>query len=574
MMTTKEFYRTIFSFFKKRKLQVFLYFFLMGINLVFGLIEPYFSARLMTAITSICLDSILWFAGILLGISLIEQVVDYIRRESEYDLEEQITLDTQEFVSKELFLLEQKNFDTMGTSFFSSRMNGDTSAAASFFFRVSRNLSWTLKSFGVLIYIFMMSVPIGIYIFIGSGILSLLRYRSMQIRKKQRKEEDRTLETYASSFNEIIRGIRDIKVLNLKDEMIKKTLHDQKCIHALNKEHRHKMFLRDEVNWGIQKVIDFGVYVLAIYLMSKDLFLGTNLVILYTYKGRAFGFLENLSSLLESVFDVRYSFERLYEIVDGKTYSKEKYGTKHISKLKGDIEFKNVSFSYNLKEEALKEVSFHIKPNETVGIVGKSGAGKSTIFGLIPKLYTCKEGEILLDGISITDLDEKTIRENISVITQNPYLFNMTIKENLKIVKTDASDAEMIRNCKLCAFHEYVMTLPKGYDTLIGEGGVILSGGLRQRLAIARALMKKSEIILLDEATSALDNETQDFIKHSIHKISKNYTILIIAHRLSTVRDCDYLFVVEDGKIVGKGTHDVLIKKNKYYKKLYEHELL
>ncbi len=221
-MTTKEFYRTIFSFFKKRKLQVFLYFFLMSINLVFGLIEPYFSARLMTAITSISLDSILWFAGILLGISLIEQVVNYIRRESEYDLEEQITLDTQELISKHLFLLEQKNFDTLGTSFFSSRMNGDTSAAASFFFQVSRNLSWTLKSFGVLIYIFMMSVPIGIYIFIGSGILSLLRYRSMQIRKKQRKEKDRTLETYASSFNEIIRGIRDIKVLNLKDEMIKK----------------------------------------------------------------------------------------------------------------------------------------------------------------------------------------------------------------------------------------------------------------------------------------------------------------------------------------------------------------
>lgn len=184
--------------------------------------------------------------------------------------------------------------------------------------------------------------------------------------------------------------------------------------------------------------------------------------------------------------------------------------------------FDHVRFSYGA-EEVLSEVSFHIKPNDTVGFVEKSGAGKSTILQLIPKLYQRDSGEILLDGISIDDLGEQTICENISVITQNPYLFNMTIRENLKIVNPNTSDEEMIEKCKLCAFHEYVMTLPKGYDTYIGEGGVILSGGLRQRLAIVRALMKDSEIILLDEATSALDNETQDFIKNSIHRISKDY---------------------------------------------------
>ncbi len=179
----------------------------------------------------------------------------------------------------------------------------------------------------------------------------------------------------------------------------------------------------------------------------------------------------------------------------------------------------------------------------------------------------------MLDGIPIHELSEESIRKNISVITQNPYLFNMSIRENLKIVNPKATDAEMIKNCKLCAFHDYVESLPYGYDTKIGEGGVILSGGLRQRLAIARALMKKSEIILLDEATSSLDNETQDFIKNSIAKISKNYTILIIAHRLSTVKNCDYIIVLEEGKVVGIGTHEELIKKNKYYKNLYKREL-
>jgi len=543
-------------------------------DLAFGLVSPYFTAKLMAAITSVSLEKILLFSGILLGIGLLEQVSSFFRREIEYLLEEQITLDTQAFVSKELFLLEQKNFDTKGTSFFASRINGDTRASASFFFRISRDLSWSLKSFGVLIYIFFMSVPIGIYIVVGSGLICFLRYKRLDTRKKQRKEEDEKMEGYTSTFNEIIRGIRDIKVLHLKEAMIKKTLHDQESIHAIERKNRRKLFFMDEVRWGLQSVIDFGVFVLAIYLFTKNQFLGANFIVLYTYKEQAFGFLNNFAYFIEGLFDARYSFDRLYELVDGKTYSKETYGSLSLKKLSGDIVFQNVSFAYEEGKEILHDVSFHIKPNDTIGIVGKSGAGKSTIFSLLPKLYIPVSGDIFLDGVSISLLDEKTIRENISVITQNPYLFNMTIRENLKIVNPKATDQDMIKNCKLCAFHDYVMTLKDGYDTLIGEGGVILSGGLRQRLAIARALMKKSEIILLDEATSSLDNETQDFIKESIHKISKNYTILIIAHRLSTVRDCDYLLVVDDGKIVGIGTHEELIKKNKVYQKLYKHELM
>lgn len=572
-MTKKEFYKTIFSFFKKRKFAVVFYLFLMGFELVFGLVEPYLTAQLVQSIANVVLRDILVFSGILLGIGLLEQLFSFFRFECERSLEEQITLDVQEFVSQELFLLEQKNFDTQGTSFFATRINGDTGTVATFLLSMSRNLSWTLKSFGVLIYIFILSVPIGIYVVLGSFFIAILRYRRTKKRKEQRKGEDKRFERYSSSFNEIIRGIRDIKVLNLKNEMVAKTLHDQMKINEERRQNRRKLFLMDEIRFGIQSIIGFGIYPLAIYLISKNLFVGANLILLYTYKGQAFGFLDHLSYFIEQIIDTHYSFERLYELVDGVTYSKEQYGNVSLPKLEGDIEFQNVSFSYG-DEEVLHDVTFHIKANDTVGIVGKSGAGKSTIFGLIPKLYTSNSGDILLDGVSIHELDELTIRENISVITQNPYLFNMTIRENLQIVNPEATEEEMIENCKLCAFHDYVMTLPDGYDTYIGEGGVILSGGLRQRLAIARALMKKSEIILLDEATSALDNETQDFIKESIHKISKNYTILIIAHRLSTVRDCDYLLVVDDGKIVGVGTHEELMKNNKVYKKLYQHELL
>lgn len=572
-MTKSIFYKTIFSYFKKRKAQIFILVFLEFFSFVFGLISPFFSAKLMQAISAIALKSILTFAFLLLILDLIGHFVYFIRREKEIEFENAVSLDLKGFISKELFTLEQKNFDEKGTNFFSSRVQGDTRDIVYYLSHLLYQFTSLLESFGVLIYIFIMSVPIGIYLTLSSLFLFFVRYYAMKKRETQRKKEDEKQEKYTSTFTEVIRGIRDIKVLNLREEMIRKTVKDQRSINELYQHNRKIMFKYDEIRWTFQKIIDFGVYVLAIYLITQNKFLGLNLIVLYTYKNKAFGFFDHINSLIEGSMNMKYTLNRLYELVEGKNYSKENFGTQHLQVLKGNIEFQNVFFGYREGEDVLKEVSFHIKPNDTVGFVGKSGAGKSTIFSLIPKLYSCSKGDILLDGISIHELSEQTIRENISVITQNPYLFNMTIRENLKIVNPNATDKEMIKNCKLCAFHDYVKSLPYGYDTLIGEGGVILSGGLRQRLAIARALMKKSEIILLDEATSSLDNETQDFIKHSIEKISKNYTILIIAHRLSTVKDCDYIIVLEEGKVVGIGTHNELIKKNKYYKKLYKHEL-
>lgn len=572
-MSKKTFYRTIFSYFKKRKLGIFVLGILEFSAFVFGLISPYFSAKLMQSISTVALKSILMFAFLLLILELLEQVVYFIRREKEIVFEDAVSLDLQALISKELFTLEQKNFDNAGTDFFASRVQTDTRRVVSSLSRFTFYFTSILKSGGVFLYIFILSIPIGVYLLVSSFVLFYIRYYGTKKREKQRKTEDEKRENYASTFAEIIRGIRDIKVLNLKEKMIDKTLKDQKNLNALYKVNRNSMYKYEEIRWALRKIIDFGVYVLAIYLITKNKFLGLNLIVLYTYKNQAFGLFDSISALLEGSMDLKYTLNRLYELVDGKTYPKESFGKKYLPSLKGDIEFQKVSFGYRDNEEVLKQVSFHIKPNETVGFVGKSGAGKSTIFSLIPKLYSSFKGNIFLDGENIHDLSEEVIRKNISVITQNPYLFNMSIRENLKIVNPKATDAEMIKNCKLCAFHDYVKTLPKGYDTLIGEGGVLLSGGLRQRLAIARALMKKSEIILLDEATSSLDNETQDFIKKSIEKISQNYTILIIAHRLSTVKDCDYIIVLEEGKIVGVGTHEELMKKNKYYKNLYKHEL-
>lgn len=220
------------------------------------------------------------------------------------------------------------------------------------------------------------------------------------------------------------------------------------------------------------------------------------------------------------------------------------------------------------------DINFMIKPNTTTGIVGPSGAGKTTIFNLISKLYNVSSGNILIDNHNINDYTEETIRGNISVITQNPYIFNMTIRENIKIVNPSITDEEMIEKCKLAELHDYIESLPDKYDTMLGENGIILSGGLKQRLAIARAIVKDSEIILLDEATSSLDNEIQEHVMSAIKNISKDYTILIIAHRLSTIKDCDKILVINEGTISGYDTHNNLIKNNSVYQKLYKKELI
>ena len=313
---------------------------------------------------------------------------------------------------------------------------------------------------------------------------------------------------------------------------------------------------------------------LGTYLCLKNYLSIANFVIIYMYKDRLLELLSYCSYLIELTKKFNVAATRVFEIIDDEKFKKEIFGNKILDKINGDFEFRDVSFSYNEDKVVLKNINFKIHANETVAFVGKSGSGKSTIFSLLNRLYSIDSGEILIDNININDLTKDSIRNNMSIITQNPYIFNFSIRDNLKLVKDDMTDEEMVEACKLACLHDFIMTLKDGYDTIVGEGGITLSGGQRQRLAIARALLKKTEIILFDEATSALDNETQASIQKAINNMKGEYTILIIAHRLSTVIDSDRIILIDDGKILDEGTHDELIKNNEFYKKLYEKELV
>lgn len=572
-MNKRKYYKKIFNYFKTEKKLIIIYLIMSLLIVGFNTITPMLSAKSLTAITNTNLDDMLKYAFLILVINILSRIVNYLSGISSAKIQNNVELKIKEEVSKELFNLEIKNFDKEGTGFFANRIEGEPRALAGIFTRVRYNLTSLLSSIGIFIYIFIINYIIGIFLLITSVILFFLSMRRTKHWEEERKISNEFNEKYTSNFGELIRGIKDIKVLNLKKFLIKKTTKEQKEIVDFNFESRKrddKFYIFDSF---IRYLIDFFLIVIGIFMIKNNLLSGANFLVIYMYKGRAVYFIDDINDAYRNMKDFNLSLERLYEVVDGSKYPKEKFGNVQIDNLKGTIEFRNTYFSYDDKE-VLKGASFKIKENETIGIVGKSGAGKTTIFNVISKLYNVSNGELFIDDIDINNLSENTIRENISTITQNPYIFNMSIKENLKIVNPNITDKEMEEKCKLCVLDEYVNSLDKKYDTLVGENGVILSGGLKQRLAIARALIKNSKIILLDEATSSLDNETQEHIHESIKKIRKDYTILIIAHRLSTVIDCDKILVVDDGKIVGFDTHENLIKNNSVYKKLYKKELM
>ena len=282
---------------------------------------------------------------------------------------------------------------------------------------------------------------------------------------------------------------------------------------------------------------------------------------------------ESISDFGVNYNKVKVSLKRIDEIVNNRLYEDEKFGNKVLVNSTGVIEFKNVKFKYRDDEDfTLKGLNLKLEPNKKIAIVGRSGNGKSTLFNLLLRYFDSTDGEILIDGVNIKELTEESLRSNISIIRQSPFLFNLTIMDNFRLVKPDVTLEEVKKVCKMAYIDKYIESLPKKYETVIGEGGINLSGGQKQRLAIARTLILNTKVILFDEATSALDNESQEYIKKTIDSLVKDHTVIIVAHRLSTIIDADIINVINKGVLVGSGTHKKLLQSCKAYKNLYKIE--
>ncbi len=538
-----------------------------------SVITPLLSAQMLLFLTDGLLEQLLGVAFFIFIVEVATNVFLYFNQTlfAKYWTYSVSEIQTQ--LASEILKLETSELDHHSSGVFIDRLNQDTKDIVSIFTQVGDVLIEMLANIGVLFAILVVSP----YLFLFFLIVSILVFILEKIRVTKRffldRKRRKLYEKNTGLISELVRGIRDIKVLNAGDHFLEIT---RNRLEEANQEN----YIMERTNFRYTLVINtikdifmFLFILLGCFLVSIEKLTISGFLIAYMYRNRIQSLFTRFSRLVELLKEFDVSCERVLEVIEDERYQKEHFGKTALKKANGDFEFRNVTFSYNEKLPVLKGVSFYVHANETVSFVGKSGSGKSTIFSLIDRLYRVPDGSIFIDGIDINQLTRNAIRNNISIITQNPYIFNMSIRDNLRLVKENMTDQEMIYVCQMACLHDFVMSLPNGYDTVVGEGGLTLSGGQRQRLAIARAFLKKTEIILFDEATSALDNETQLEIQQALRNMQGEYTILIIAHRLSTVIDSDRIYVVDDGKIIAQGKHEELLKECSLYRNLYEKEL-
>lgn len=472
---------------------------------------------------------------------------------------------------KKLTAMDTKFYDINSSGLILSRFLSDPDQA-------SKKLIETIKTF--ILSIFELLALVGVLLFnswklaiIGVGVMAIAITPVTLIRKKIKKVSNDTMVVagdMTTNFNETCAGNKIVTAYNLQGSQ------NNKFEKQVKKQFNLAMSLTKRVGWmspimyficsiGIAIVMNYGNSLILSGEMTAGSFASfvTSLLLLYKPTKTLGLTLTNLQGTFVSMARVFELFDLMPEI-ENKQHSLE---LKNV----GEVNFKHVNFEYQKDIPVLKDFNLSVKPNETIALVGNSGGGKSTIVNLIPRFYDVKTGSIMINGIDIREYDIVSLRNAISFVFQDNYLFSGTIKENILMGKPNATDDELANAVKMAHLDEFLGSLPDGIDTIVGERGASLSGGQRQRVAIARALVKNSPIVILDEATSALDNESEAIVQKALDNLMQNRTVFVIAHRLSTIHNANRIAVLNEGELVELGTHEELINKpDGRYKYLYE----
>lgn len=552
---------------KVKKMMILLILIYAMISLV-SIFNPIVSARLLTSLTEFNINQTYKFGTMFFLVSVMTVIFNKLAVKVLSYIEERLLYEIRCDMIERLMSYKIKNFDNSSSGEFLNRIKNDPQDIVSVFSIVQYNIFNIVTEVFMLIYVFYLNFLLGIIYFIGIIFIYFYeKYSYIKLEKLQNNLKNQ-MDKNDSNITEIIRGIKDIKLLGISNKIKGNTM---KSFEEQVKNNARINIFQNNIYNNVEMckvVITAMIILVGVFLINNNLLTLSTFLIIFLYRSDIFSLIFSYTSLKEYLVRYKVARNRIRELFDENKYPIQKYGDIDLKNINGIIEFKNVTFSYDNKRKVLDNISFKIDKCEDVAIVGKSGSGKSTIFNLLTKCYDNYQGTIFIDGVDIRDLSYSSITNNISIINQNPYLFNLTIKENLKLLDRNITDKEMIVACKIANIHEDIIKLPNKYNTLLGEGGLNLSGGQKQRLAIARALLKRSKILLFDEATSSLDNITQKNVQTAIKNISKDCTIVTIAHRFSTIIDVNKIIVLKDGKKVIEGKHEYLLN-NDYYNSLY-----
>ena len=520
---------------------------------------------------------ILIFGGVLLVAYVLKMLMKYSVDYFGHMVGTHMQADMRKEIFSKLEKLPFSYFDNNETGQIMSRITNDLQEISELAHHGPETLVMT--SFSLIFSLFYLSsinITLALIVFACSPLLVII---TVIVRKKHlesSRKARRSLSKINGDVNSSISGIRITKAFNNADKEIEKFETGNKAFVEAKRgqyftmaiQHASTVFVTDIFN--VVVLISGGIFLYNGQITFGDY--STFIVSVNMFTSPILQLVQWMEQFDEGVT----GFERFCEILD-LPIEEDKKEAITLEKVNGDIRFDNISFSYNHDEdrEVLDHISFVVPQGKTVALVGPSGGGKTTICHLLPKFYHPDAGVISIDGTDIEDITMESLRENIGIVQQDVFLFSGSFADNIAYGRNDASFEEIVEAAKKANIYDYIMSLPAGFDTQIGERGVRLSGGQKQRLSIARVFLKNPSILILDEATSALDNTTEALIQEALNTLKKGRTTIVVAHRLSTIKNADQILVVANGKIRESGTHNELIKDEKgIYKKLYESQFL
>ena len=561
-------FKDLFKYSKENKKQYIIGTIFMVIFVITSMIFTTMYSKLIANIMSLNLDKavkLVIICGILRIFSITFCHNQY--RRIVISVGEKISANIQKKIYSKVLNLSMTSLENMQSGKIFTTIKAADSGMMSTISSLLQESAYVATSVVMLFIIFFIDWKIGLGVTIISTLSLLLFKIQLEKSKKYLREEFNYADNYSTMLNETTKGIREIKALSLKEKCF---WIFQKDIDDLKDARTTRRLLGKNVNtakWTIRIIGDAIILIYIIESLRSSLLDIETAMLLITY----------MTNIIDDVFHriIEHDFgiseftanmKRIKSLLEDDRLEKERFGKENYANIVGKIQFENVSFKYQTSNNhIIEDINFTIQPNTKNAIVGQSGAGKSTIFKLLLKEYDNYSGIIKFDGRNIKDFNEKSFRNSISVVNQEPVLFNMSIKENLLMVNEKATEENIINACKLASIDEFINTLPNKYDEIVNENNNNISVGQKQRLAIARAILRDTPIILFDEATSALDNHSKNKIEETINKLSKTKTIIIIAHSLEIVQDFDNIIMIDDGKIVEQGKHDELINNHGKY---------